>query len=225
MSAGREALDLSLLELSAALAARRLSSREVTEAALSRVEATDGRLGAFLAVTAGEAREQAAAADARAARGERRSPLDGVPLALKDLFLTRGVATTAGSRILEGFVPPYDATVVERLRAAGAVLLGKLNLDEFAMGSSTENSAFKPCRNPWDLSRTPGRLVGRQRGGGGGAPGLRRAGHRHRRLHPRAGRLLRRGRAEAHLRPRLALRRHRLRLLARPAGAHRPHRG
>jgi aspartyl-tRNA(Asn)/glutamyl-tRNA(Gln) amidotransferase subunit A len=149
-------LDLSLVELSGALDAKRFSSRDVTEAALRRIEETDARLGAFLEITADRARAQAEAADTRAARGARRGPLDGVPVALKDLFLTRGVPTTAGSRILEGFVPPYDAAVVERLDAAGAVLLGKLNMDEFAMGSSTENSAYKPCRNPWDLARTPG---------------------------------------------------------------------
>jgi aspartyl-tRNA(Asn)/glutamyl-tRNA(Gln) amidotransferase subunit A len=149
-------LELSLLELSEALADRDLSSREVTDAALARIEAIDPRLGAFLAVTAERARSDADAADRRAARGDRRGPLDGVPIALKDLFCTAGIATTAGSRILEGFVPPYDATVVERLDAAGAVLLGKLNMDEFAMGSSNENSAYGPCRNPWDLSRTPG---------------------------------------------------------------------
>jgi aspartyl-tRNA(Asn)/glutamyl-tRNA(Gln) amidotransferase subunit A len=151
-----DALDLSLGALSAALADRDLSSAEVTDAALARIEATDGRLGAFLAVTADRARAAARHADARAARGARRGPLDGVPLAVKDIFCTAGVATTAGSRILEGFVPQHDATVVERLEAAGAVLLGKLNMDEFAMGSSNENGAFGPCRNPWDLARTPG---------------------------------------------------------------------
>jgi aspartyl-tRNA(Asn)/glutamyl-tRNA(Gln) amidotransferase subunit A len=152
----RGLLHLSLLELSEALAAGHVSSHEATEAALARIADTDGKLGAFLKVTPERARAQAAAADERAARGRRLGPLDGVPLAVKDLFLTRGIETTAASRILEGFVPPYDAAVVERLEAAGAVLLGKLNMDEFAMGSSNENSAFKPCRNPWDLSRTPG---------------------------------------------------------------------
>ena len=156
MSGAAEVLTLSLAELSGALAARRVTSREATEAALARIAATDGRVGAFLAVTAEQALAHAAAADERAAGGARRGPLDGVPLAVKDLFLTRGIPTTAGSRILEGYLPPYDGTVVERLLAAGAVLLGKLNLDEFAMGSSNENSAYKLCRNPWDLARTPG---------------------------------------------------------------------
>jgi aspartyl-tRNA(Asn)/glutamyl-tRNA(Gln) amidotransferase subunit A len=151
-----ELLGLGLRELSGALGARRISSREATEAALSRIARTDRRVGAFLMVTGESAREAAAAADERASRGQRRGPLDGVPLAVKDILLTEGVETTAGSRILEGYRPPYDATAVARLRAAGAVLLGKLNMDEFAMGSSNENSAYKPCHNPWDLSRTPG---------------------------------------------------------------------
>ena len=149
-------MSLSIGELSAKLSAREVSSEEVTREALARVEATDGRLGAFLKVTPERALAAARASDARRARGDALSPLDGVPVALKDIFLTDGVETTAGSRILEGFVPPYDAAVVERLRAAGAVSIGKLNMDEFAMGSSNENSAYRPCRNPYDLSRTPG---------------------------------------------------------------------
>jgi len=123
---------------------------------LARVERLDPQVRAFLTVTRDDALRQAALADARFKAGTPRGPLDGVPVALKDVFCTRGVRTTCGSKILESFVPPYDATVVARLHAAGAVLLGKLNMDEFAMGSSTEHSAFFTTRNPWDLARVPG---------------------------------------------------------------------
>ena len=152
-------LDLSSLTLATAaerLSRREISSRELTEAALETIARTDSRLHAFLTVSADEARAQAVAADERLARGEPLSALDGLPLALKDVFSTRGVRTTAASRILENFVPPYDGTAVARLRASGAVFVGKTNCDEFAMGSSTENSAFGATRNPWDLTRVPG---------------------------------------------------------------------
>jgi aspartyl-tRNA(Asn)/glutamyl-tRNA(Gln) amidotransferase subunit A len=123
---------------------------------LARVEALDPQVRAFLTVTREDALRRAAEADARFRAGTPRGPLDGVPIALKDVLCTRGIRTTCGSRILERFVPPYDATVVARLFAAGAVLLGKLNMDEFAMGSSTEHSAFFTTHNPWDLARVPG---------------------------------------------------------------------
>ena len=145
-----------LAELSAGLAAGALRPSELLEQALARIAARDGEVHAFLRLTESRARAAAAAADQRRARQQPRSAIDGVPVALKDLFCMEGVETTAGSKILEGFLAPYDATVVQRLEQAGAVIVGKLNLDEFAMGSSTENSAFGPTRNPHDLSRTPG---------------------------------------------------------------------
>jgi aspartyl-tRNA(Asn)/glutamyl-tRNA(Gln) amidotransferase subunit A len=133
-----------------------IRAADLLEAVLRRVEAEEERIHAFVTVTADLAREQAAAVDAARARGEALGPLAGVPVAVKDIICTRGVRTTCGSRILHDFVPPYDATVVERLRAAGAVLVGKTNMDEFAMGSSTEHSAFGQTRNPHDPERIPG---------------------------------------------------------------------
>jgi aspartyl-tRNA(Asn)/glutamyl-tRNA(Gln) amidotransferase subunit A len=143
-------------ELTAAYRRGESTPSAVTEAYLSRIEALDGTLGAYITVTAEQARGSAAAADRRYREGRPLGPLDGVPLSIKDIFCTSGVRTTCGSRILEHFVPPYDATLVARLAAAGAVSLGKGNLDEFAMGSSTEHSAFHVTRNPWDLGRVPG---------------------------------------------------------------------
>jgi len=137
-----------------------ITSTELTHAALDRIQHVDGKINAFLTVTADLALRQAAAADRALLAGNGDSnatpELTGIPIGLKDLFCTDGVETTSGSKILKGFVPPYDATVVARLRAAGAVFVGKLNMDEFAMGSSTENSGYFPTRNPWDTSRVPG---------------------------------------------------------------------
>jgi len=152
--------DVALHQLTIHEARERLAAGEVTavaltEAVLDRIGATDGEVKAYLALTPEQALKQARAADERRGAGEG-GPLLGVPLAIKDVLCTEGIPTTAGSRILEGFVPPYDATVVRRLREAGAVITGKTNTDEFAMGSSTENSAYFTTRNPWDLERVPG---------------------------------------------------------------------
>jgi aspartyl-tRNA(Asn)/glutamyl-tRNA(Gln) amidotransferase subunit A len=147
---------LTVAEAAAALRRGELSATELTEACLGTILETEPKLHAFITVNESEARRQAADADARLRRGEPRSMLDGIPIALKDVFVTSGLRTTAASRILENFIPPYDGTAVARLRAAGAVFVGKTNCDEFAMGSSTENSAFGPSFNPWDLARVPG---------------------------------------------------------------------
>ena len=132
------------------------SALEVVDEHLALIEQRDSELNAYNLVTAESAREQAAAIDAAVLAGEVVGPLAGVPLAMKDNMCTKGVPTTCSSKILEGWRPPYDATVVARLREAGAVSVGKTNLDEFAMGSSTEHSAFGPTRNPHDPSRVPG---------------------------------------------------------------------
>ena len=147
--------ELSLTELRQKLVAGEISSVAVTEAMLDRIAERDNEIKSYLTVTDELALAQAAEADVRLAAGER-SPLLGVPIAVKDIICVQGVEATAGSKILEGFVPPYDAFVVRQLKAAGAVILGKTNTDEFAMGSSTENSAYVTTTNPWDMSRVPG---------------------------------------------------------------------
>ena len=157
-----ELVTLTAAELGARIASREVSSEEVTQAHLDRIGEVDGDVRAFLLVDHDGALETARRIDSRIADGEKLGPLAGVPLAVPDLFCTKGLATTASSRMLEGWIPPYDSTIVTRCKDAGMVILGKTNLDEFAMGSSTETSAFGPTHNPWDLDRVPG-------GSGGGS--------------------------------------------------------
>ncbi|MEU1629726.1 Asp-tRNA(Asn)/Glu-tRNA(Gln) amidotransferase subunit GatA [Streptomyces sp. NPDC020096] len=153
---------LTAAETAAKIASGETSAVEVAQAHLDRIAAIDEKVHAFLHVDTEGALAAARAVDDKRAKGEKLGPLAGVPLALKDIFTTEGVPTTVGSKILEGWIPPYDATLTRKLKDAGIVILGKTNMDEFAMGSSTENSAYGPTGNPWDLTRIPG-------GSGGGS--------------------------------------------------------
>src|SRR5699024_3979946 len=151
-----DVISMTASELGAAIRAGEVTSEAATTAYLDRIEAVDGDINAFLHVRRETARAQARDVDARLARGEEIGPLAGVPSAHKDVFTTAGMPTTAASKMLEDWQPPYDATVTARLREAGLVILGKPNMDEFAMASSTENSAYTITRNPWDTDRIPG---------------------------------------------------------------------
>ncbi|QKW24453.1 Asp-tRNA(Asn)/Glu-tRNA(Gln) amidotransferase subunit GatA [Kitasatospora sp. NA04385] len=157
-----ELIKYTAAETAGAIAKGEVSAVEVARAHLDRIDAVDEKVNAFLHVDHEGALAAARAVDAKRASGAELGPLAGVPLALKDVFTTRGMPTTCGSKILEGWVPPYDATLTKRLKDADVVILGKTNMDEFAMGSSTENSAYGPTGNPWDLGRIPG-------GSGGGS--------------------------------------------------------
>jgi len=150
-----EIFDLTIHELHQKLQAKELSSVEATRAMLARIEAVDSRVNAYITVTPEQALAEAEAADRRIAAGDV-APLTGIPVGLKDIFVTKGIRTTCGSRILSNFIPPYDGTAVARLKAQGAVIVGKLNQDEFAMGSSNESSYFGAVKNPWNLECTPG---------------------------------------------------------------------
>src|SRR5690625_4083374 len=155
-------MNMTAADLAGKIASGELTSEEATSASLDRIAAVDGAINAFLHVDREGALATARDIDKRRTAGEKLGPLAGVPVAVKDVLATKGMPTTCGSKMLEGWVPPYDATVVERIRAAGMPIVGKTNMDEFAMGSSTENSAYGPTRNPWDTDRVPG-------GSGGGS--------------------------------------------------------
>jgi aspartyl-tRNA(Asn)/glutamyl-tRNA(Gln) amidotransferase subunit A len=192
----------------AAIASGEATATAIAEEHYARIAAEDGADGkginSFLALSRERALAQAAKIDRMAAKGEELGPLAGVPVGIKDVLTMKGSPATASSLILKGYMPPYDATAVTRLEAAGAVLLGKLNCDEFAMGSSNENSAYRPVRNPRALDRVPG-------GSSGGSAAAVAAGF--------AGGVLRRGRRAANLRARLALRADRVCVVAGSRGA------
>ena len=216
--------DLGFMEAAAALAAKRVSSEELTRALLDRAAKIEPQLNSLTWWSAEQALAAAREADmARAADDPR--PLLGVPIAIKDLLNVKGQPCTAGSNVLKGYVAPYDATVIARLRAAGCVFVSRTNTDEFAMGGSTETSAYGTTRNPWDLGAGAGRLERRFGGGGGRAAGAGGAGVGHRREHSPAGGVLRRDGLQTDLRAGIALRLHGLRVVAGPGRADCAHGG
>jgi aspartyl-tRNA(Asn)/glutamyl-tRNA(Gln) amidotransferase subunit A len=189
-------IDASIAEISASLRAKRFSSVELTRALLARIDALDGKLNSFITVDSARAVADAEAADAAIAKGDG-GPLTGIPIAHKDILVTAGIRTTCGSRMLADYTSPFDAHVVERLARAGTVLMGKTNMDEFAMGSSSETSHFGSVKNPWHLAYVPGGSSGGTAAASRGATGGERHRHRYGRLDPPAGGHVRRLRTEA----------------------------
>ena len=214
----------SIGELSALFHRKELSPVDVVLRLFERIAQWNVQLNAYITLTREEALAAARASELRYRQGAPRGPLDGIPIAIKDNIWTRGVRTTAGSKFLADFIPDHDATVVERLRRAGAVILGKTNLHEFAYGVTTENPHYGATRNPWDLAR----ICGGSSGGSAAAvaAGLcdRRAGHRYGRLGAYPVLALRRRGPETYLRPRQLLRHRAARSQLRPRGAHRANR-
>ena len=210
-----ELCDLTGAELSTRLRAGEITAVALAESALARREALDDRVAAFLTPTPEVALERAAELDTYLSSGAPQSAVAGIPLALKDVLTTKGIRTTCGSKILEHYVPPYDATAWTRLSGGGSVLVGKTNCDEFAMGSSNENSAYGPVHNPWDLDTVPGGSSGGSAAAVASRHGRVGARHRHRRLGAPARVAQRRRRPQAHLRPHQPVRADRVRVVAR----------
>ena len=208
---------LTISELTAKLAKREVSAREAMQSCLDQIARVDKKIHAFISYHADDALAQADAADRELAKGGGSAKrLLGIPVAVKDVLAVKNQPLNCGSKILGKFVSPYDATVVEKLKAAGAIVFGRLNMDEFAMGSSTENSAFGLTRNPWDTTRIPGGSSGGSAAAVAADETHCRARLGHRRLDPPAGGIVRLCRLETNLWPRVALRPRRLRVVARP---------
>ena len=214
-----------IAELAPRLAARELSPVELTEAVLARIERLEPRLNAFIQVTAEPARHAARAAEAAIMAGHHLGPLHGIPIAIKDLYATKGIATTYGSPLFAEWVPDFDAAAVERLKRAGAVLVGKTNLHELAYGTTSANAHYGPVNNPWRHGHHPGGSSGGSAAAVAAGMAHGRDGQRHRRLDPPARRLHRHRRHQADLRPGLEARRAAALLVAGPRRPADPHRG
>ena len=213
----------SAAELSALLRSKEVTACEILDDTLARIDAVEPKVDAFLSVTADTARAKAKEVDEKIARGETLGVLAGIPVGIKDNICTKGLKTTCASRMLENFVPPYNATVVEKLAAADAVIPGKLNMDEFAMGGSCENSYFKPTKNPWDTTRVPGGSSGGSAASVAACAAFPRL--RYRRFHPLPSRFVRYRGPQAYIRRGIALRPRSVCFFAGPDRAVRPYSG